>query len=58
MAKQQHINGRFQPLPPEDLSDRGAPICCRFSRDVDAKLRAMSDRSAFIRDAVAKALQS
>lgn len=34
------------------------PVCVRFSADVAAKLRAMSDRSAFIREAVEKALKS
>ena len=36
----------------------GKPICVRFDPDTEAQLRAMPDRSAFIRDAVAKALQS
>jgi len=32
------------------------PICCKFDRDTAAKLRAMPDRSAFIRAAVLREL--
>ncbi len=34
------------------------PICVRLYADDDLKVRAMSDRSQFIRDAVSTALES
>ena len=41
---------------PQDESLDPKAICCKFDRDTAAKLRAMPDRSAFIRQAVEQAL--
>lgn len=45
---------RFSQSGDEPLDEK--PICIRFPQSAAAKLRAMPDRSAFIREAVLKAL--
>lgn len=45
---------RFGQVGEEPVGER--PICVRFPQSIDEQLRAMPDRSAFIRKAVADAL--
>jgi len=56
MALRDPKTQRFTKMALADRTDVGNPICVRFDRAADAKLRAMADRSAFIREAVLQAL--
>ena len=46
---------QYQQKHDEPVAEK--PICVRFPQSVDTYLRGLKDRSQFIRDAVAKAIQ-
>ena len=47
--------GRYVESGEAEMATR--PISVRLPADIDAKVRAMPDRTKFLRDAIAKALQ-
>ena len=47
---------QYQQKHDEPVAEK--PICVRFPQSVDTYLRGLKDRSAFIRQAVAKAMEN